>query len=59
MKLSFILLISVFLFSFGPTTEKEENSPRPGFYIVVEDYTDRTYHKYIVESKDSVDNKKG
>ncbi|HAQ18147.1 MAG TPA: hypothetical protein DCR40_02820 [Prolixibacteraceae bacterium] len=56
MKLSFILLISVFLFSFGPTSEKVENSSRPGFYIVVEDYTDRTFHKYIVESKDSVDN---
>ena len=54
MKLSFILLISVFLFSFGPTSEKVENSSRPGFYIVVEDYTDRTFHKYIVESKDSV-----
>jgi len=54
MKLFYILLISVFCFSFRPPTEKVENNSRPGFYIFVEDFTDRTNHKYLVESKDSV-----
>lgn len=44
------------LFSFCPSTEKAESNSRPGFYIFVEDHTDRTYHKFIVESKDSVNN---
>ncbi len=49
-----ILLISMAFFSFRPTTEKIENNARPGYYISVEDFTDRSNHKYIVESKDSV-----
>jgi hypothetical protein len=56
MRISFVLLVSMFCLSFKPTTEKAVNATRPGFYIFVEDFTDRTYHKFIVESKDSVDN---
>ena len=55
MKILSVLLVSIFCMSFRPSIEKTENNSRPGFYIFVEDYTDRTYHKYIVESKDSVD----
>jgi len=58
MKTLFILLISLFCISFCPTTEKEVKNSNvefsSGFYIVVEDFTDRTDHKFIVESKDSV-----
>lgn len=54
MKLLFFLLIACISFSFRPSTEKMESNTRPGFYIFVEDHTDRTYHKFIVESKDSV-----
>ena len=49
-----ILLISLSFFSFSPVSEKVENTARPGFYISVEDFTDRSNHEYIVESKDSV-----
>ncbi|MDP2890603.1 MAG: hypothetical protein Q8P34_16775 [Bacteroidota bacterium] len=41
-------------FSFTTSTEKVENNARPGFYISVEDFTDRSNHEFIVESKDSV-----
>lgn len=54
MKTFFILLISVFCLSFRPSTEKTESRFHDGFYIYVEDFSDRTNHKYIVESKDSV-----
>ncbi|WP_318348959.1 hypothetical protein [Aquipluma nitroreducens] len=54
MKLIYVLLISVLSFSFCPSIEKVENSTSNGFYIFVQDFTDRTNHKYIVESKDSV-----
>jgi hypothetical protein len=56
MKFLFFLLIACFFLSFRPSTEKLESNARPGFYIFVEDRTDRTYHKFIVESKDSVNN---
>jgi len=55
MKIVLVLLVSVFCLSFRPSVEKAESNSRPGFYIFVEDYTDRTYHKYIGDSKDSVD----
>ncbi len=55
MKVLVLLLVSVFCFSFRPSTEKAESNSHNGFYIHVEDLTDRSYHKYIVESKDSVD----
>lgn len=54
MKLSYILLFSVFSYSFCPAIKKAENNQSNGFYIFVEDFTDRTKHKYIVENKDSV-----
>lgn len=54
MKLSYVLLLSVLSFSFCPSTEKVENNTSNGFYIFVQDFTDRTNHKYIVETKDSV-----
>jgi hypothetical protein len=56
MKVFYVLMLSMSLLSFRPSTEKAENNSRPGFYIFVEDHTDRSYHKFIVESKDSVDN---
>ena len=55
MKLLRILLISVFCLSFCPSTEKVNNNSRSGFFISVEDFTNRTYREYIVDSKDSVD----
>lgn len=54
MRLLGIFLISMAFFSFTPSTEKVENNTRPGFYISVEDFTNRSNHKFIVESKDSV-----
>jgi hypothetical protein len=62
MKLVGILLISVICFSFCPEIEKTEPavsevtdiSASNGFYIFVEDFTDRSNHKYIVQTKDSV-----
>ena len=54
MRTFFLLLISVFCFSFRPTTEKVEVDSHNGFYIHVEDFTNRTNHKYIVTTKDSV-----
>lgn len=64
MRLLSVLLVSLFCFSFHPTIEKSENPPvgtaensaSNGFYIFVEDFTDRTNHKYIVQTKDSVQN---
>lgn len=57
MKTLFILLISISFFSFCPSTEKvatNTSTASNGFYITVKDLTNRTYQKYIVESKDSV-----
>ena len=72
MKLLGVLLISVFCFSFYPIVDEPENSSKEtsenssteaivsttgnGFYIYVEDFTNRTNHKYIVQTKDSVQN---
>lgn len=55
MRLFIILLVSVFCFSFRPSTETSASSTSNGYYIFVEDFTDRTNHKYIVHSRDSVD----
>jgi hypothetical protein len=55
MRLFLVLLVSLFCFSFRPSTEKAVNNSSNGFYIFVEDFTDRTNHKYIVQSRDSVD----
>ncbi len=54
MKIYFIFLLAIFCFSFRPSVEKAAQNTNNGFYVYVEDYTDRTSHKYIVESKDSV-----
>ncbi len=54
MRNSFILLIAVFCFSFRPSTEKAIQNRSNGFYVFVQNHTERTNHKYIVESKDSV-----
>jgi hypothetical protein len=53
MRLLCVLLVSVFCFSFCPNTEKTAKYTN-GFYVFVEDLSQRTYHKYLVESKDSV-----
>ena len=53
MKLLSILLAAIFCFSFYSGTKKSNNYSN-GFYIYVEDISHRTNHKYIVESKDSV-----
>jgi len=60
MKTLFILFVSISFFSFCPSTEKETtntsnvSTTSNGFYITVKDLTNRTYQKYIVESRDSV-----
>lgn len=54
MKTFSLILISLFFISFCPSTEKTNTNTRNGFYIYIEDYTTRTNHKYIVETKDSV-----
>lgn len=54
MEIRIVLLIAIFCFSFRPSTEKVSKNTSNGFYVFVEDHIDRTYHKYIVESKDSV-----
>lgn len=57
MKTLFILLISIFCFSFCPSIEKVDTNTTNtsnGFYITVKDLTNRTNRKYIVETKDSV-----
>lgn len=54
MKTLIIFLISFGCFSFCPSTEVAINVASNGFYVSVKDLTDRTYHEYIVETKDSV-----
>ncbi len=54
MKTTFFLLICFSLFSFCPVPEKIADNAHAGFYIQVKDLTDRTSHRYIVDSKDSV-----
>jgi len=57
MKICFVLLIAVFCLSFRPSIQKATSlvSTSNGFYILVDDFTDRTKHSYIVQSRDSVD----
>ena len=54
MKKLSVFLISFICFSFCPSTEEVVIGTSNGFYISVKDYTDRTYHEYIIENKDSV-----
>ncbi len=53
MKMLFILLISIFSFSFCPSPETNNKQYNAGFYIFVENLKDRSYNKFIVETKDS------
>jgi hypothetical protein len=55
MKTLLVLIVALFCFSFRPNSEKEEYNPKAGYYIVIEDHTNNTNHKFLVESKDSVD----
>lgn len=55
MKICLLLLITFFCFSFRPSVENAEKSTSNGFYVFVEDFTDRTKQSYIVQSRDSVD----
>lgn len=54
MKTLFILLISLSCLSFCPTSKESAVGTSNGFYVSVKDFTDRSYHEYIVETKDSV-----
>jgi hypothetical protein len=53
-KTVYILLISLFFFSFRPSTNNAVTNSRTGFYVFVEDFTNRSNSKYIVDTKDSV-----
>ena len=55
MKWFIILLVSFFCYSFRLSTETAASSTSNGYYIFVEDFTERTNHKFIVQSRDSVD----
>lgn len=54
MKIYGLLFIAFFFFSFRPTPKSEVSNIGNGFYVFIQDHTDRTFHKYIVESRDSV-----
>ena len=55
MKILILLLISVFSSAFCPSKEEAVKHSKPGFYVFVENFRDRTNNKFIVESKDSLD----
>jgi len=57
MKIRIVLLIALFCVSFRPSVQKATaiSSASNGYYILVDDFTDRTKHSYIVQSRDSVD----
>jgi hypothetical protein len=54
MRMFCFLVISFLSFSFCPSTEKSTKDSKSGFYIFVEDFSNHSYNKYIVESRDSV-----
>ncbi len=54
MKVFCFLIIAIFFLSFRPTSETSTKNSNPGYYVFVEDFTNRSYNKFIVESKDSV-----
>ena len=56
MKIFILLLISIFSSAFCPSTEEAVKHSKPGFYVFVENYMDGTNNKFIVESKDSLNN---
>lgn len=49
-------LVVLCLYSFRPSMEKAETTYRNGFYITISDHENKSYKKYIIESKDSVNN---
>ncbi|HEX7585515.1 MAG TPA: hypothetical protein VF373_12560 [Prolixibacteraceae bacterium] len=51
LRFSFLLILFC---SFCPSSEKAVINSRNGFYIHVQDFTDRTDHSYILETSDSV-----
>ena len=53
MKFFTFLLISFLCFGFCPSTEKAIVSNSNGFYISVKDLTDRSFHEFILDDKDS------
>jgi len=53
MKTLFIVLISLCFLSFRPSTKEASVATSNGFYVSVKDLTDRTYHEFIVETRDS------
>ncbi len=53
MKFFSFLILSFFCFGFCPSTEKSNVSDSNGFYITVKDLTDRSYHEFIIQDKDS------
>jgi hypothetical protein len=58
MKTCFLLLlIGIFCSSFRPSVQKAAavESASNGFYVFVNDFTERAKHSYIVQSRDSVD----
>ena len=56
MKILILLLIYIFASAFCPFKEDAVKHSKPGFYVFVENYKDRTTNKFIVESKDSLNN---
>ncbi len=54
MKPFFFLIICFLCFSFCPSTDKSTNNNSNGFYVSVVDFTNKSYHKFIFEDKDSV-----
>jgi len=54
MKLLLLLVCSVLLLSFRPSAEKNTKDTRNGYYVFVQDFTNNSHNKFIVESRDSV-----
>jgi len=54
MKMFCLLAISILSLSFRPSTEKSTKNSTSGYYVFVEDFANRSYDKFIVESRDSV-----
>ena len=50
-----VVAVAFCFYSFCYISDKDEPSPKSAYYIVVEDFTDNTAYKYLVESKDSAD----
>ena len=55
MRTLLLFAVLVFCFSLSYAAKKDEPAAKSGYYILVEDYTDRSNHTYLLESKDSVD----